>query len=58
MGSFNVEPENSYQQELYFAFSPFGESGAVRFEYTSAEYSEDGGDIDVDGFTISAGVRF
>jgi hypothetical protein len=38
---------------------PVGESGAVRFEYTSAEYSSgDDDDIDVDGFTISAGVRF
>ena len=37
---------------------PVGESGAVRFEYTSAEYSLGDGDIDVDGFTISAGVRF
>jgi len=37
---------------------PVGESGAVRIEYTSAEYSEGGVDIDVDGFTISTGVRF
>lgn len=37
---------------------PVGESAAVRFEYTSAEYSEGGDDLDVDGFTISAGVRF
>ena len=37
---------------------PVGESGAVRIEYTSAEYSDGGVDIDVDGFTISAGVRF
>ena len=37
---------------------PVGESAAVRFEYTSAEYSEGGVDIDVDGFTISTGVRF
>jgi hypothetical protein len=33
---------------------PVGESGAVRIEYTSAEYD----DLDVDGFTISTGVRF
>ena len=37
---------------------PVGESGAVRIEYTSAEYSEGGGDLDIEGFTISAGVRF
>jgi len=37
---------------------PVGERGALRFEYTSAEYSADGDDLDVDGFTISAGVRF
>ncbi|MDC0148663.1 porin family protein [Alphaproteobacteria bacterium] len=37
---------------------PVGESGAVRIEYTSAEYSEGGGDVDVEGLTISAGVRF
>ena len=33
---------------------PVGESAAVRIEYTSAEYD----DLDVDGFTISTGVRF
>ena len=37
---------------------PVGESGAVRIEYTSAEYSEGGGDLDIEGLTISAGVRF
>jgi hypothetical protein len=31
-----------------------GESGAIRIEYTAAEYD----DTDVDGFTISTGVRF